>query len=310
MTTRRSARLLAKTTASSPTKSDMSGASGKVSKKAKHSIKKVVSRVALAAEVPINLPKDTSVTSPIVSPLVSLADPKVMNTAIRHLKTADPRLGKIIDRTKETCSMALPRDQDTDSSFISLCQSIIFQQLAGSAASAILLRFLKRYGKLKDASMLPLLEEDNYGISQDHFIFPTPQEVVALDVDEMKAVGLGQRKAEYLKAVAEKFNDGTLSDEKLAIMTDDDVSRSLIAIRGIGQWTADMFLMFHLKRPNVLPTLDLAVRKAMCHHFGKPFGKKTPTHDEMVEMSRAWMPYRSVATWYMWKLVATITQKS
>ncbi|KAJ2797618.1 hypothetical protein H4R20_005119 [Coemansia guatemalensis] len=307
MTTRRSARLLAKVAIVSPTKSDTSG---KVAKKAKPSVKKAVSRAASAAEIPVRLPETASAASQIELPLISLTDPKVMDAAIEHLKTADPKLGKVIERTTEACSIALPRNRDSDSSFISLCQSIIFQQLAGSAASAILLRFLKRYGKLKVPSMESQLEDSNSGLKQDDFIFPTPQEIICLDVDEMKAVGLGQRKAEYLKAVAEKFDDGTLSDEKLAIMTDDEVSRSLVAIRGIGQWTADMFLIFHLKRPNVLPTLDLAVRKAMCQHFGKPFGKKTPTHDELVEMSRAWVPYRSVATWYMWRLTDTITQKS
>ncbi|KAJ2079622.1 hypothetical protein H4R24_003663 [Coemansia sp. RSA 988] len=307
MTTRRSARLLAKAAIVSPAKS---GTNSKVAKKAKPSVRKTKSRIVLAAEVTVSLPETASVAPSMTLPLVSLADPKVMSAAIQHLKTADPKLGKVIERTTEICSISLPRDRDSDSSFISLCQSIIFQQLAGSAASAILLRFLKRYGKVKDPSMELQLEDSNSGLKQDDFIFPTPQEIIGFDVDEMKAVGLGQRKAEYLKAVAEKFDDGTLSDEKLAVMADEDVSRSLVAIRGIGQWTADMFLMFHLKRPNVLPTLDLAIRKAMCQHFGKPFGKKTPTHDELVEMGRAWVPYRSVATWYMWRLANTITQKN
>ncbi|KAI9506646.1 DNA glycosylase [Coemansia spiralis] len=191
--------------------------------------------------------------------------------------------------------MALSRDSDSDTSYISLCQSIIYQQLAGKAAEAILLRFLKRYAH-------PLSIKD--------FVFPSPQQVILFDVDEMRAIGLGQRKAEYLKEVAKNFSDGTLSEERLAAMSDEEVSRALVAIRGIGQWTADMFLMFHLKRPNVLPTLDLAVRKAMCHHFGVPFGKKTPTHEQMVELAQVWEPYRSVATWYMWRLIGTITQKS
>ncbi|KAI9471468.1 DNA glycosylase [Coemansia mojavensis] len=192
--------------------------------------------------------------------------------------------------------MSLPRDDDSDSSFVSLCKSVIFQQLAGSAARAILLKFLKRFGTLKDQSLT-------------HFVFPSPQAVVSMDHAELKAVGLSQRKAEYLQAVAERFNNGTLSDELLVSMSDSQVSEALVSIRGIGQRTADMFMMFYLKRPNILPTLDLAVRKAMCHHFKVPFGKRTPTHNQMVEMANAWEPYRSVATWYMWRLAGTITQK-
>ncbi|KAI8319023.1 DNA glycosylase [Martensiomyces pterosporus] len=205
--------------------------------------------------------------------------------------------------------MALSRGKEDDTSYISLCESIIYQQLAGKAAAAILLKFLKRYGKLKDESKAPLLDQENSGLDSGDFIFPSPELVATLDVAEMKAVGLGQRKAEYLKEVASKFNDGTLSDSMLASLPDEDVSKALVAIRGIGQWTADMFLMFHLKRANVLPTLDLAIRKAMCHHFGAKFGKNTPTHDEMVEMGRIWEPYRSVATWYMWQTMSTVTQE-
>ncbi|KAJ1957949.1 hypothetical protein GGI12_004876, partial [Dipsacomyces acuminosporus] len=169
--------------------------------------------------------------------------------------------------------------------------------------------FLKRYGKLKDASKAHLLDADNSELEHEDFVFPPPEQVAELDVAEMKAVGLGQRKAEYLKEVAKRFKDGTLSDDLLAAMSDEEVSSALVSIRGIGQWTADMFLMFHLKRPNVLPTLDLAVRKSMCQHFGAKFGKNTPTHDELVEMGRVWEPYRSVATWYMWRLSDTVVQK-
>ncbi|KAJ2806055.1 hypothetical protein H4R21_001025 [Coemansia helicoidea] len=233
-----------------------------------------------------------------------------MAEAIRHLKAVDPKLGELIDKTKEVCVMSLPRDSVDDSSFVSLSQSIVYQQLAGKAAQAILLRFLRRFGEPKSAGAGSPPDRDDPSLGCDDFVFPSADVVATLDVDEMKAVGLGQRKAEYISAVAARFNDGTLSDERLAAMSDDEVSRALVAIRGIGQWSADMFLMFHLKRPNVLPTLDLAVRKAMCAHFGVPFGKKTPSHEQMVEMGRAWEPYRSVASWYMWRLAGTITQKS
>ncbi|ORX65601.1 DNA glycosylase, partial [Linderina pennispora] len=183
-----------------------------------------------------------------------------------------------------------------DTGYISLCKSIVYQQLAGKAAAAILLKFLRRFGTLK-----ALTKEDSE-LTPDDFEFPRPSVVASLDVDEMRECGLGQRKSEYMKAVAEKFRDGELSDAKLAALSDDEVTKALVAIRGIGPWTADMFLMFHLKRANVLPTLDLAIRKSMCKHFGVPFTKTTPTHDELVALGRIWEPYRSVATWYMWRM--------
>ncbi|KAJ2542110.1 hypothetical protein GGF49_003118 [Coemansia sp. RSA 1853] len=300
MTSRRSARLLAK--AASP------ALTPKASKVLKKPVpKKPVARVA-AAVSPV-----TSASPPVIDAGVThatLADPGTMEAAILYLKNADPKLGQIIDQTTDECSMSLPRDDDSDTSFVSLCKSVIFQQLAGNAARAILLRFLKRYGTLIDNSKASLLTDGSSALLITDFEFPTAQQVAAMDVDEMKAVGLGQRKAEYLQAVARQFNSGALSEKLLLGMSDENVSRALVSIRGIGQWTADMFLMFHLKRPNVLPTLDLAVRKAMCHHFKVPFGKKTPPHEQMVEMAQAWEPYRSVATWYMWRLAGTITQKT
>ncbi|KAJ1666438.1 hypothetical protein IW140_006417 [Coemansia sp. RSA 1813] len=241
----------------------------------------------------------------------SLADPGAMEEAIRFLRDVDPKLARIIDNTTEKCSMALSRDSKSDTSYISLCQSIIYQQLAGKAAEAILLRFLKRYGTLKHAASKSTGDQSSASsLTTKDFVFPSAEQVVEFDVDEMKAVGLGQRKAEYLKEVALNFSNGTLSEDMLAAMSDEEASRALVSIRGIGQWTADMFLMFHLKRPNVLPTLDLAIRKAMCQHFGVPFGKKTPTHDQMVKLGEIWEPYRSVATWYMWRSLNTVTQDS
>ncbi|KAJ2853487.1 hypothetical protein GGI22_004853, partial [Coemansia erecta] len=239
----------------------------------------------------------------------SLAEPGAMDEAIRFLKEADPKLARIIDNTAEQCSMALQRDGKSDTSYISLCQSIVYQQLAGKAAEAILLRFLKRYGTPKSPAVKEALSSESSttasSLTTKDFVFPSAEQVASFDVDEMKAVGLGQRKAEYLKEVALNFSNGTLSEELLVSMLDEEVSRALVSIRGIGQWTADMFLMFHLKRPNVLPTLDLAVRKAMCQHFGVPFGKKTPTHEQMVALGEIWEPYRSVATWYMWRSLNT-----
>ncbi|KAJ2251793.1 hypothetical protein GGI13_003650 [Coemansia sp. RSA 455] len=313
MTTRRSARLVAKTAETTVAVLPALKVATKASKVTKERTRKPKGKTSDVAAVSRAATTTTTVVAvaPLSTfPFPSLATPQVMEDALRHLKAADPKLGEFIDRTVERCEMALDRDQDGHTSYISLCQSIIYQQLAGKAAAAILLRFLKQYGTLKDESKADMLTASEASLGSSDFIFPTPQQVAAIDTEELKNVGLGQRKAEYLKEVANKFNDGTLSDEKLARMSDSEVAAELVAIRGIGPWTADMFLMFHLKRTNILPTLDLAVRKAMCHHFGVPFGKKTPTHEALVEMGQIWEPYRSVATWYMWRLSGTITQKS
>ncbi|KAJ2726794.1 hypothetical protein GGI07_000305 [Coemansia sp. Benny D115] len=320
---RRSARLLSKTASAEPASSSSIDAvataySSKVVKtkatsttvKARLVAKHKIQAAPQSVVIPQDSTSPSSSAAAVTGSVQSIGNQEALDEGIRFLKAADPKLGKFIETVQEPCTLMLSRDKNGQSSYESLCQSIIFQQLAGKAATAILLRFLKRYGQLKDASKTADLESESSTLTTADFVFPPPAMVAGLDVDEMRAVGLGQRKAEYLKEVATRFKDGKLSEGLLKDMSDEEVSRVLVAIRGIGQWTADMFLMFHLKRPNVLPTLDLAVRKAMCHHFGVPFGKKTPTHEQMVELARPWEPYRSIASWYMWRLMGTITQKS
>ncbi|KAI7832967.1 DNA glycosylase [Kickxella alabastrina] len=313
--TRRSARLLSKPAPATSTTTRKVSSSIKPSKVAKPKPKALAKK--LLPPPPSLLHPSTSTPNPLLQQAVSsLRTRDGLAQAILHLKASDPKLGKFIDTVKEPCTVMLPRDTPEQSSYVSLCQSIIYQQLAGKAAAAILLRFLKQYGirkKPQQPLILPTaadeIEEMEAPVTADDFIFPSASLVSSLDVDEMKSVGLGQRKAEYLKEIARQFHEGLLSDTALALMSDEEVSRTLVTVRGIGQWTADMFLIFHLKRPNVLPTVDLAVRKAMCKHFGVAFGKKTPTHEQMVEMGSVWEPYRSVATWYMWKYADTVTQK-
>ncbi|KAJ1901021.1 hypothetical protein LPJ66_001066 [Kickxella alabastrina] len=317
MSTRRSARLLSKPTTATTTTTRKVSSSTKPSKVTKPKPKVLAKKVLPPPSPPSLLHLSTSTANPLLQQAISpLRTRDGLAQAILHLKASDPKLGKFIDTVKEPCTVMLPRDTPEQSSYVSLCQSIIYQQLAGKAAAAILLRFLKQYGIRKKPQQPPILptaadeiEEMEAPVTADDFIFPPASLVFSLDVDEMKSVGLGQRKAEYLQEVARQFHEGLLSDTALALMSDEEVSRALVTVRGIGQWTADMFLIFHLKRPNVLPTMDLAVRKAMCKHFSVPFGKKTPTHEQMVEMGSVWEPYRSVATWYMWKYTDTVTQK-
>jgi DNA-3-methyladenine glycosylase II len=114
----------------------------------------------------------------------------------------------------------------------------------------------------------------------------------------MRSVGLSKQKSAYLKDLAAKASDGLLNFERLQDMTDDEVIEHLTQVKGIGVWTAHMFLIFSLRRPNVLPTGDYGVQMAIRKHYKK---RKLPKPNEMEKIARAWEPYRSIACWYMWR---------
>jgi DNA-3-methyladenine glycosylase II len=165
--------------------------------------------------------------------------------------------------------------------FHSLIRSIIFQQLSGKAASTILARFLA------------LFPDSRY---------PTPQEVLKLKDTQFKKSGISGQKMSYLRDLAAKFVDGTIDPSNFKKMSDDEIREHLVAVKGIGVWTADMFLMFSLFRPDVLPTGDLAIRKG----FQKLFKlKEMPDAKTMERLSKEWRPHRTVACWYLWELADT-----
>ncbi|AIC16787.1 DNA-3-methyladenine glycosylase family protein [Nitrososphaera viennensis] len=190
--------------------------------------------------------------------------------AILHLSGVDERLGSIITAVG---SYTIVTGGDP---FQSLVRSIMYQQLAGSAADAIHARFLKLYSGR----------------------FPSPARLAATPDAQLRAVGLSGRKVEYVKGLAAGVAGGRLDLASLATMEDEQVIEQLTTVRGIGRWTAEMFLIFCLGRPDVLPVGDLglqrAIQKAYCLH-------KPPTPERMEKIARPWRPYRSVATWYMWK---------
>jgi DNA-3-methyladenine glycosylase II len=192
-----------------------------------------------------------------------------MRKAVNHLKKSDPVLRAIIERVGP-CRMEFGEPE-----FCSLAESIVYQQLNGTAAATIFGRFAVLAGE-------PL----------------TPEGILKLSDEQLRSVGLSKQKSAYLKDLSAKTAAGLLDFVRLPELPDEEVIRHLTQVKGIGEWTAHMFLMFSLRRPNVLPTGDYGVQVAMKKHYKK---RKLPKPKDMQKIARAWEPYRSVACWYMWR---------
>jgi DNA-3-methyladenine glycosylase II len=192
-----------------------------------------------------------------------------MRKAVDHLKKSDPVLRAIIERVGP-CRMEFGVPE-----FASVAEAIVYQQLNGKAAVTIFNRFAALAGD-------PL----------------TPEGILKLSDAQLRAVGLSKQKSSYLKDLAKKTSDGLLNFARLPEMTDEEVIEHLTQVKGIGEWTAHMFLMFSLRRQNVLPTGDYGVQVAIKKHYKK---RKLPKAKDMEKIARAWEPYRSVACWYMWR---------
>jgi len=192
-----------------------------------------------------------------------------MSSAVRHLKKVDPILAAIIAKVGP-CRM-----QFNPSGFHSLAEAIVYQQLHGKAAFTIFKRFTDLVGD-------PV----------------TPQGIVKLTDAQLRSVGLSKQKSSYLKDMAEKADRGDLDFLRLSEMTDDEVIKHLTQVKGVGVWTAHMFLMFSLRRQNILPTGDYGVQAAMKKHYKK---RKMPKPEQMIKIAKCWEPYRSVACWYLWR---------
>jgi DNA-3-methyladenine glycosylase II len=192
-----------------------------------------------------------------------------MRQAINHLKKCDPVLRAIIERVGPfRMQYGLPQ-------FSSLAEAIVYQQLNGKAAETIFKRFAALAGE-------PL----------------TPEGILRLSDEQLRGAGLSKQKSAYLKDLAQKTAAGVLDFSKLPDLPDEEVIEHLTQVKGIGVWTAHMFLIFSLRRLNVLPTGDYGVQIALKRHYRK---RKLPKPKDMEKIARAWEPYRSVACWYMWR---------
>lgn len=194
--------------------------------------------------------------------------------AIAHLSDADPILGRWIAQSGP-CSLTRER---AGTHFAAVARSIVYQQLSGKAAATIHGRFEGLFG----------------GRS------PEPREVLRVKLPVLRGVGLSERKAEYLRGLAEDVHRGRVPLHRLDEMSDDDVIETLTQVRGVGEWTAQMFLMFRLGRPDVLPTLDLGIQTAIKRLYGL---RTHPTPERVAKVGAKWAPYRTVASWYLWRVV-------
>jgi DNA-3-methyladenine glycosylase II len=190
--------------------------------------------------------------------------------ARRLLSRRDPVIGDLI-RRHGPCGLA---DAQHEDAFTALTHSIISQQLSTKAAATIARRFDALFGGA-----------------------PTPGALASVDDAQLRAVGLSSQKIRYMRDLCSRVADGSLTLEKVNELPDEDVIQSLTQIKGIGRWTAEMFLMFRLHRPDVLPVDDLGILKAVQRAYGL---RKLPRAERLTKIGEPWRPYRSVACWYLW----------
>jgi DNA-3-methyladenine glycosylase II len=197
-------------------------------------------------------------------------------SAVEALREADPVMRTVIDQVGtdglEDFRTGLPSD-----SYATLIRAIAGQQLSNRAAVAIYNKLLGRYGGRP----------------------PSPAEILAEDPEELRvAAGLSHAKVRYLRSLAEHVLDGSLELDRLGDLSDEEVIAALVAVQGIGLWSAQMFLIIHLRRPDVLPVGDLGIRKAIMNLYGLP---ALPGPAEVIEIGEPWRPYRTLACLYLWR---------
>ena len=195
--------------------------------------------------------------------------------ALRHLKRSDPILRRLIARVGP---LRLHREQNRNQ-FGTLAEAIIHQQLALKAARTISRRFQQLYAPGRGR-------------------LPRPAELQRTPLRKLRAVGLSRQKISYLRDLARRAARSQLRLGRYARMTDEQIIDNLIQVKGIGRWTAEMFLIFCLDRPDVLPVDDLGLQYAIKEAYGL---RKLPSAERIRKLAEPWRPYRSIATWYLWR---------
>jgi DNA-3-methyladenine glycosylase II len=190
--------------------------------------------------------------------------------AQRHLAKADPVMAGIVARVGP-CTLAPRTDY-----FAALCQSIINQQISAAAGASVYRKFRALFPRGK----------------------PSPAGLLRVDDVNLRAAGLSRQKALYLRGIARAFADGAIPVRRFRSMEDEALIESLITLKGVGRWTAEVFLMFVLGRQDMLPVDDLGLRVAMQRAYKL---RQRPKPEKMREIAKAWRPYRSVASWYLWR---------
>jgi DNA-3-methyladenine glycosylase II len=216
----------------------------------------------------------------------AFAVPPYWDEACKHLKRRDRVLKRLIPMFGEA------RLQSRGDAFTTLARSVVGQQISVKAAQSVWNKFAALAVSPKAGAQPGQVD----GASLHARV--VPELVVALETPALRAAGLSARKCEYLKDLALHFTEGRVHQDQWAAMDDESIIQELIAIRGIGRWTAEMFLMFHLLRPDILPLDDLGVLKGISVNY---FSGEPVTRAEARDVAEAWTPYRSVATWYLWR---------
>ena len=204
----------------------------------------------------------------VKAPPVTIITPDYWDDACKHLAKKDRVMKRLIPQFGDACL------ESRGDAFTTLARSIVGQQISVKAAQSVWDRFEALPRKM------------------------TPRNVLKLKVDDMRAAGLSARKVEYLVDLALHFDNGHVHVDSWKDMDDEQIIAELIAIRGIGRWTAEMFLMFHLMRPNVLPLDDVGLITGISKSY---FSGDPVSRSDAREVAMAWAPYCSVATWYIWR---------
>jgi DNA-3-methyladenine glycosylase II len=203
-----------------------------------------------------------------VSKATVIVTPAYWAEACAHLSRKDRVMKKIIPQFGDAVL------ESRGDAFVTLARSIVGQQISVKAAQSVWDKFAKLSRKI------------------------TPAGVLKLKVDDMRAAGLSARKVEYLVDLALHFDSGAVHVKDWHDMDDEAIIAELVAIRGIGRWTAEMFLIFHLMRPNVLPLDDVGLINGVSHNY---FSGEPVSRSDLREVAQAWSPYSTVATWYIWR---------
>ena len=197
-----------------------------------------------------------------------IAAPDFWEDACKHLMKKDRVMKRLIPQFKDSSL------QTRGDAFVNLARSIVGQQISVKAAQTVWDRFAVLPKKM------------------------TPRNVLKLKVDDMRAAGLSARKVEYLVDLSLNFDNNSLTLQRWDAMDDEEIIAQLVAIRGIGRWTAEMFLIFHMLRPNVLPLDDVGLINGISRNY---FSGEAVSRSDAREVAAAWAPYCSVATWYIWR---------
>lgn len=198
-----------------------------------------------------------------------------VNLALSELRAKDKKLAKLIDKVGP-CWLEV---QHMQSPFESLLESIVYQQLTGKAAATICGRVKGLYGD----------------------VFPSPRQVIDAEDDALRAAGLSRAKVAAIKDLALKAEEGVVPElTRLEAMSDEEIVKTLTSVRGVGEWTVQMLLIFRLGRPDVLPINDYGVRKGFALIFNDG---ELPSPKALARYGERWRPWRSIASWYMWRAI-------